>query len=451
MPRLSNTVLNTMGQAGQGAGLFTVGQQLGGLGAKKRARDQRRSDAAEMKATTDPVKRLELLAQQAMDRGDAQVAATLTNKAAELKQSGILTASQVSKNEAQAAGEIAATERERLESSAEGASNASQQAIISSAVASLAQDDSLKDSDKVLVSAINKQLKQPDVSLTQEGLKSITGALEGVLERNKATKAGKTYKMQGGEIFVVDDATGKISRTGETFATPEVNEQLVEMGEQINAAENNYGKYSSLAQAVAERGVTEGGLVGQVITSVTEGLGIAGAEATLQRDLEELRVSGMIANLPPGVASDKDMALVERGASNFNGLSNEEASRVLTLMAKAEEHKVEVLKNKRKLTSATNKIFSKHHQDYEDMLAARAKSMNSLKSENYSTFGNTVDREYVRLKARELIERKDEAGLAVLRQEHPDIDTMVSSEKEAYDLRKSLNESELFRENNWSF
>lgn len=84
MPRLSNTVLNTMGQAGQGAGLFTVGQQLGGLGAKKRARDLRRSNAAEIAAAGTEAEKLEVTARQLEEAGQTEAAARLRRTASTL-------------------------------------------------------------------------------------------------------------------------------------------------------------------------------------------------------------------------------------------------------------------------------------------------------------------------------------------------------------------------------
>ena len=84
MPRLSNTVLNTMGQAGQGAGLFTVGQQLGGLGAKKRARDLRQSNAAEIAAAGTEAEKLEVTARQLEEAGQTEAAARLRRTASTL-------------------------------------------------------------------------------------------------------------------------------------------------------------------------------------------------------------------------------------------------------------------------------------------------------------------------------------------------------------------------------
>jgi hypothetical protein len=97
MPKLSNTVLNTIGQAGQGAGLFTVGQQLGGLGAKKRARDLRRSNAAEIAAAGTEAEKLEVTARQLEEAGQTEAAARLRRTA-----STLLEADEAKAKEAQA-------------------------------------------------------------------------------------------------------------------------------------------------------------------------------------------------------------------------------------------------------------------------------------------------------------------------------------------------------------
>ena len=461
MPKLSNTVLNTMGQAGQGAGLFTVGQQLGGLSAKKRARDLAREESKAVQAAADPVAKLELMAQQALDRGDRQTAAVLTQKAEELRSSGLLDQANTNKAVAQGAEATARTvklqgetEQAEAERKAEQTSLEAQQGIISDAFASLSKDETLSESDKALVNSINDRLSKNGGQLSESALEDLSGTLQKVLDRNKASTAAKTYITQGGKIFEVDKTAGSITDTGTTFRTPEVNEQLVALGERAEEAGSNASRYAGLATQVAERGLTETGTIGEMFSKTREALGVGNDADTLRRELEEIRVSGMIANLPPGVASDKDMELVARGAADFNSLTNAQAQRVLVLMSKAEEHQAEIAENNRMITSQTDSIETVHHANYRKLLKAREKSMNSLGAEVYQLGSMMQERDTVRLKVRELLQRGDAKSkniLKVMAKQHPDVKNLISLETEARDLANELNNSDLGKKNKWSF
>lgn len=461
MPKLSNTVLSTMGQAGQGAGLFTVGQQLGGLGAKKRARDLARKESKAIQAAADPIAKLELMAQQALERGDRQVAATLTQKAEELRSSGLLDQANINKAVAQggeaearaaklqAEARQAKTDRER-----EQTSLVAQQANISSAFEALSEDETLSDRDKKYVQSVNKSLKESGSQLGEEALKELSGSLQKVLDRNKASSANKQVRVEGGQVFLVDPGTGEITNTGKTVRTAEVNERLVELDEKVNQSGSNAARYAGLATQVAERGLTETGTIGEMFSKTREALGVGNDADTLRRELEEIRASGMIANLPPGVASDKDMELVAKGAANFNNLTNAEAQRVLTLMAKAEEHQAEIAENNRMITSQTDSIETVHHANYRKLLKAREKSMSSLGAQVYQLGGMMQERDTVRLKVRELLQRGDDKSrnvLKVMAKQHPDVQNLISLETEAHDLANELNNSDLGKRNNWSF
>jgi len=461
MPRLSNTVLNTIGQAGQGAGLFTVGQQLGGLGAKKRARDEARKEAEAIKTASSPVAKLELMAQQALERGDRQTAAALTQKAEELRSSGLVNTANINKAVAQTA--KAEAETANLETEAENdaadrkaaqKSLVAQQANISSVFESLANDDTLSIRDRSYVESVSKSLKESDSQLSEEALKELSGSLQKVLDRNKDSKVNKTVRVEGGKIFLVDPSSGEVQDTGTTFRTPEVNKRLTELDERVEAAGSNASRYAGLATSVAERGLTETGTIGEMFSKTREALGVGNDADTLRRELEEIRVSGMIANLPPGVASDKDMELVARGAADFNSLTNAEAQRVLVLMSKAEEHQAEIAENNRMITSQTDSIETVHHANYRKLLKAREKSMNSLGAETYQLGSMIQERDSVRLKVRELLQRGDTNSqniLKVMAKQHPDIKNLISLETEARDLSNELNNSDIGKKNNWSF
>jgi len=461
MPKLSNTVLSTMGQAGQGAGLFTVGQQLGSLSAKKRARDEAREEAEAVKAAANPVARLELMAQQALERGDRQVAATLTQKAEELRSSGLVDAANIGKAGAQSAEAVTRTAKLEAEMAASGVereseqtSLAAQQANISDAFASLAEDETLSPRDRAYVQSVSKNLKGNGGQMSEEALKDLSASLQKVLDRNEESDTSKSVRVEGGRVFLVDPVSGEVQETGATFRTPEVNDRLTELDERVNEAGGKSTRYAALAMQVAERGLTETGTIGEMFSKTREALGVGNDADTLRRELEEIRVSGMIANLPPGVASDKDMELVAKGAADFNSLTNAEAQRVLALMAKAAEHQAEIAENNRMITSQTDSIETVHHANYRKLLKAREKSMNSLNAEVYQLGSMLEERDTVRLKVRELLQRGDKQSeniLKVMAKQHPDIKSLISLETEARDLANELNNSDLGKKNNWSF
>lgn len=461
MPRLSNTVLNTMGQAGQGAGLFTVGQQLGGLSAKKRARDLAREESKAVQAAANPVAKLELMAQQALDRGDRQTAAALTQKAEELRSSGLVDQASINKAVAQGAEATARTAKLQDEITQAGVDRTAaqtsleaQQGIISDTFASLSEDKTLNGPDQVLVNSINDRLSKNDGQLSEKALGDLSNTLNDILNRNKSSSANKQVRVEGGQVFLVDPDTGAVIDTGKTVRTPEINDRLVELDERVNESEGRSSRYAALAVQVAERGMSETGTIGELLSASREFFGAGNDADTLRRELEEIRVSGMIANLPPGVASDKDMALVEKGAANFNNLTNEEAQRVLVLMAKAAEHQAEIAENNRMITSQTNSIETVHHANYRKLLKAREKSMNSLGAEVYQLGSMMEERDTVRLKVRELLQRGDEKSkniLKVMAKQHPDVKNLISLEAEARDLANELNNSDVGRRNNWSF
>lgn len=86
-------------------------------------------------------------------------------------------------------------------------------------------------------------------------------------------------------------------------------------------AENDLGRMNSLANRfdeAARQGVAQGRLVGGFNEWLKGMLGTENDVTQLRTEYEQLRISNVVQNLPPGVASDKDVALVLKGWPGSN-------------------------------------------------------------------------------------------------------------------------------------
>jgi hypothetical protein len=115
---------------------------------------------------------------------------------------------------------------------------------------------------------------------------------------------------------------------------------LADTREKARDAKINRLKYSDLAGEASDREWYERGFLGKKLSETEEALGIAGSATTHRRRINEIRMSGALALLPPGVASDRDVQLAMDATIDPNNLSNEEAEgylRGMAIIAKVEE------------------------------------------------------------------------------------------------------------------
>ena len=84
---------------------------------------------------------------------------------------------------------------------------------------------------------------------------------------------------------------------------------LTEARTKAQEAETNAANYNQLATEARDRAFYERGFFGKTLSATEEALGIAGAATTHRRRINEIRMSGALALLPKGPASDRDVAL----------------------------------------------------------------------------------------------------------------------------------------------
>lgn len=121
---------------------------------------------------------------------------------------------------------------------------------------------------------------------------------------------------------------------------------LTEARTKAQEAETNAANYNQLATEARDRAFYERGFLGKTLSATEEALGIAGAATTHRRRINEIRMSGALALLPKGPASDRDVALALDASIDPNNLENEEAESYLRGMAKIAEAEEEYYSRK---------------------------------------------------------------------------------------------------------
>lgn len=103
-------------------------------------------------------------------------------------------------------------------------------------------------------------------------------------------------------------AAGFVSKEGRELA-PGVQTRLAKTIDSAVSAENNVGKFSSLANDIEKSNISGGYLGGKFSETLKELTGSQDAITDLRREVNSVKASQATANLPPGSASDADVKL----------------------------------------------------------------------------------------------------------------------------------------------
>ena len=144
-------------------------------------------------------------------------------------------------------------------------------------------------------------------------------------------------------------ALGPVAQTGsgkDPFSTAHGMEALETARTNASDAAEEAGQLSRAASFVEDRAFYERGLPGRALAASKEFAGIGDEVNYFQAQLREIRMSGVLGMLPPGVASDRDVALALDTQVDFNNLENEEAASFLRGMAKIQRAKEEYHRQK---------------------------------------------------------------------------------------------------------
>jgi len=144
-------------------------------------------------------------------------------------------------------------------------------------------------------------------------------------------------------------ALGPVAQTGsgkDPFSTAHGMEALETARTNASDAAEEAGQLQRAASFVEDRAWYERGLPGKALAASKEFAGIGDEVNYFQAQLREIRMSGVLGMLPPGVASDRDVALALDTQVDFNNLDDEEAASFLRGMAKIQKAKEEYHRQK---------------------------------------------------------------------------------------------------------
>ena len=133
----------------------------------------------------------------------------------------------------------------------------------------------------------------------------------------------------------------------------------------------NAANYDQLATEASKRTFFERGVTGKALSATEEALGIAGAATTHRRRLSEIKMSRALALLPPGPASDKDVALALEASIDPNNLEDEEAESYLRGMAKIAKAEEEYYSRKTQFIQYTKDPNAVGFEDWVDKTQAQ--------------------------------------------------------------------------------
>ena len=100
-------------------------------------------------------------------------------------------------------------------------------------------------------------------------------------------------------------------------------------------------KLENAANYVASRNAYDRGILGTALSSAKEMAGIGDEVSVFRRQLAEIRMSGVLGMLPPGVASDRDVQLALDTQIDFNNVEDDVAEAILRGMVKIQRAKQE--------------------------------------------------------------------------------------------------------------
>lgn len=105
---------------------------------------------------------------------------------------------------------------------------------------------------------------------------------------------------------------GFVSKEGKELS-PQVQKRLSVAIDEAVSAENNIGRFNNLAVEI-ERSDLSGGLIGSTFSEKLKDItGEQDANTALRKEYNQIKASQIVNNLPPGAASDADVALAMSG------------------------------------------------------------------------------------------------------------------------------------------
>lgn len=338
MPKISQSVLGSLANPGFSQGLFTAGANIGGIRGRALARQKAEAEKEAEK------KRLQGITGGLFGIRDAVIAGEDTRDAI-----GSLAALGATPEQIAAAMESGRVALERKEENTKKEKREEGYQALSALV-------SIPDFD------IDKNPKDRRSFLQEATMFGFTPKeAREIYEAIRPTvKTGTPAKPQTVTLF--DEASGqnmlyaldrdKEGNVVKTMIGPAEREQkepeeedsnldkkwgsdlFAETRERGRDAERRAEQFNRAAAEAADREIWERGILGKTMSATLSAVGMAGQATTFQRRLDEIRMSGVLDMLPPGVASDRDVQLALNASVDVNALTNEEAESYLRGIAK---------------------------------------------------------------------------------------------------------------------
>lgn len=171
-------------------------------------------------------------------------------------------------------------------------------------------------------------LKEPSVNVTYKEFVDPTDNKEKVFKITTNATTGEEIER------VALGAVADPASTKDPWSTRHGMEPLETARENASTAAAAAGQLERAANFAQNRSWWETGAVGAAFAASKEFAGIGDEVNYFRSQLNEIRMSGVLGMLPPGVASDKDVELALTTQVDFNNMGDEEAASFLRGMAK---------------------------------------------------------------------------------------------------------------------
>jgi hypothetical protein len=363
MPTLGEGFLESLRNPPVNQGLFNLGAAVGGVPGQYRAKQKKDTRATELLNVAQGSSDFyTLLSKHALEDGDTLKAAELDRTSKKLQREKVLegradteyTDKQASKTADSAyrlttladilkRPDLTTAQKAKalnLEKSLKAAKGKEGEALKNSykafidKVAPEVYDYSslLKEFTPTTVSAFKKSVKlgTPNYGLlVRKDPTKTTSAPQYKEMLDPVTKEKGLYLMRGATPIYV----GPVEKDPYVMSASEA-DTFNDIRTERSVARNQVSNYNRLAAVADDTSWNRGGLVGSAMDKIEEAAGIQGQAALHRADLNNIQVSGALAMLPQGPASDKDVALAMSTQVNLNNLSPEQAASYLRGMAK---------------------------------------------------------------------------------------------------------------------
>jgi hypothetical protein len=171
-------------------------------------------------------------------------------------------------------------------------------------------------------------LKEPSVNVTYKEFVDPTDNKEKVFKITTNATTGEEIER------VALGAVADPASTKDPWSTRHGMEPLETARKNASTAAAAAGQLERAAAFAQGRNWWERGSAGAALSAAKEFAGIGDEVNYFRSQLNEIRMSGVLGMLPPGVASDKDVELALTTQVDFNNMGDEEAASFLRGMAK---------------------------------------------------------------------------------------------------------------------